>query len=454
MADTQDRLAKFYPLETMRDRPFAKGVADIIDNSLQVFLSVTLSSRGASYKPCKLVEPHGALLANLAIAEALGVLPEDIAADIYIIHAVAKEFGQASSSKRLEAPHIRTKIDQIRTLETLDSLAGADRDDLHIRVLRMNLDSGRDRLRMAARMIDAWLEENGQKVRQSVYARTHNLAPAVCIVEDDRVYGNALTDFERAMSAMTSASNMGSGRPSETLRIYWASVLLTRLCSISMSLDKLLPGGRLASRDADDVWDYASIASLTRAAVECYILYFYIAIEDVPEPEWRARQWLMFIHDCRMRLEIRYAHQPDDGRERSFYLAERSRIGNMLSQNTYFASLSEKRRVHLLKGQELFFVERDVVISKMDIDVVEFKKWYMFLSADVHSFPFSFYSATDEERGRGLESRAEKQFIANALQFVVTFIERATREYHGMFPDLKDEKTNPEQGSYREKADA
>ncbi len=63
--------------------------------------------------------------------------------------------------------------------------------------------------------------------------------------------------------------------PSPTPQQFYASVLFTRLCVIAISLEKLL------TTKKTDHWDYASVASLTRNILECYLTFFYLCIDSV-----------------------------------------------------------------------------------------------------------------------------------------------------------------------------
>lgn len=307
------RLARFYPLEPLPDRAFAiKAVgiaAEAVANLLDAWLPVLIFPGAAA-----VARPDDkSLLNDILICETLGLLDETQIGDLrrlVSIAALAEGRGPFSLSKR----RCRDLIEQLSVLATLDEIAAKDDDTTAMRVIQMNLQTPRDRLRMAVRVIDASLLEQAHAASSTSFARFNaeapeTLAASATLTEDDRAYREALGAFERAVKTAIEVSRDLSGRPSATSQIFWASVLFARLCNFSVSLSKLLPGSAYSSREADEVWDNSSVSSLARDIFECFLLFHYLCIDPGPPAEASARQTLMHLHDCTMRLRVFYVDE-------------------------------------------------------------------------------------------------------------------------------------------------
>ena len=81
----------------------------------------------------------------------------------------------------------------------------------------------------------------------------------------------------RAIVKRAERVSMGSaGIPSSGNRMFWASVLFTRLVVISKSIEKLLPNPKPREH-----WDFSSVASLARNLSEAYIKYFWLCEDEI-----------------------------------------------------------------------------------------------------------------------------------------------------------------------------
>lgn len=426
--EDQRRLARYYPLAEMADREFALGLCAIVADRVRDLVLASVSALKA-HRP-----RVAGLDSDLLAAETLGLIPGEYLADL---RAVAKIAALGTEARRLSLEHRRyaRHIEALHVLTTLDGLTAEPRSDVTVEVLRLNLGTGRDRLRMAVRMLDHWLAENTAAARQTAFARfSPKAVPAGPLSEVEARYREALGLFENRVQAAIDLSRAAGNRQSETSAIAWASVLFTRLVNFAVSLSKLLPGSAYASSNA--TWDNSAVSALARSAYECFLLLFYIGLDEVEEVEWIARQKLMYLHDCTMRLRVFYA-EDDGGEQRAFYEDERATLVEQLSANAYFAGLGDRRRAHLLRGRDLFFHSQDEILARLGLDAANYRRLYELLSAHVHSLPVSFYRAFEDGRGRGVENDAELGYIAQGIDFVGGLLGAGGAGYRDLFPDLR-----------------
>lgn len=435
------RLARFYPLETLPDRAFATTAVGIATEALGLFLDAWMPVLALPAPAAKAAPHRRDFKTATLVCEALGLLDESRIRDLNLLIEIAR-LAESRSPFTLSGRRCSDLIEQLSVMTTLDELAAEDEDTTARRVMRLNLKTPRDRLRMAVRAIDASLLYQAHAASSTPFARFSAKAPdalaaAADLTEDDRAYRDALREFECAVQTAIELSGELSGRPSVTSQIFWGSVLFARLCNFSISLSKLLPGSAYSSGKADEIWDNSSVSSLARDIFECSLLFQYLCIDPGPPEEAAARETLMHLHDCTMRLRVFYVE--DRTAERTFYEGEQARLRTLLEANAYFATLSEKRRRRFLLGRDLMFLSQDEILDLLGEDRVLFRRQYEMLSAHTHSLPMAFYKALEDGRGRGVENTAEKLYIAQSLATLARFFARACEDYREMFAEALEE---------------
>jgi hypothetical protein len=252
-------------------------------------------------------------------------------------------------------------------------------------------------------------------------------------LELENLYQESLASFDSILVDAINVSQAVAGRMTDA-KPWWASVLFTRLCNTAMSLLVITPRSRL-SRDDREHWDFSAIATLARNLVECYFVFFYLAVEPVDEDEWQCRLNLMHLHDCTTRLRMFRDFGSSDVEIKGFE-AQVEELRERLQKLHYFNALPEKQQKKFLKGDNAFLLSQDDLLSRMGEEIAPFRGMYRFLSTHVHSFPVSFYRMADQNRGRGLENTVEKGYIATTLSFAKEAIRRATKEMVAIFPDI------------------
>jgi Family of unknown function (DUF5677) len=429
-ASVEDRLAKFYPMEFMPDHEFVLFGVSIISRTLQQLLDAWLPMVGGTSNYHSIDDPHWNFVSNTRVCEALRLLDEALIDDLALLGQMAGLYASKPRS-RLASRRPTAIVNKLGVLETLESVAAnGDPSATYIAVLRMNLGSTRDRFRMAVRILDANLISIAADAERTPFARFNPKSQIVTagLSEGDLRYRSALADYQSALDAAIEFSRRAANRPSETSRVFWASVLFTRLCNFGVSVARLAPGSSYSHGKVDDIWDNSAVATLVRAAFECFLLFFYIGVDDVQEDEWAARQNLMYLHDATMRLRI-FHHTEDEAEARAFYSDQRDVLLRKLEASGYFQSLSERRQARLRGGRDMFFLSQDEILARIGSDEQQIRRFYEFLSAHAHSLPVAFYRAMEDGRGRGIENDPEKSYLAQALRFLAAILTTATGLY-------------------------
>jgi hypothetical protein len=249
----------------------------------------------------------------------------------------------------------------------------------------------------------------------------------------DDWYQKSIQDLDLAVREASYVSRAAAARTVPD-PAWWACVLYTRLCVTGVSLISLAPGSRFAGNFIDH-YDFSAVASITRNLWECYFVFFYLGIDATEGDEWLTRLNVLQLHDCLSRWKMFHELDAEDPQLPDF-LAQADELRGRIASRAYFATFSERRQKHILRGEHALLFSQDELLRRMNEDVAGFRGMYHFLSFHVHSLPVSFYRMAEREQGRGTESDWEKGNIAMALEFAAGAFRRATGEMRGLFPDV------------------
>lgn len=245
-------------------------------------------------------------------------------------------------------------------------------------------------------------------------------------------YGSALNRFTEAAKQALSASRTAIGLDAGERR-FWASVLFTRLCTVSMSILWLCPGSEI---NADGLhWDFSSVASLARSLFETEIIFFYLCIEPVTDDEWHARLRVMQLHDCTERSRMFRHFDPNDSQLPEFHI-QADELRALLAKNPFFAAVEGSLRKALMKGVRPCILTQDEILQRMGALHSGMRGYYRFLSSHAHWYPLAFYRMAEQGRGHGVENDYEKRNLAVALEFCADLLTRGTHDFQQAFQDL------------------
>ena len=233
-------------------------------------------------------------------------------------------------------------------------------------------------------------------------------------------YSRVRQEFQTTLRESIKLSREYTGIQSPTAQHFHASVLFTRLCVQSTSIEALSP--RLKSKPSNSVWDYMSVVSLTRNLLECYIVYFYLCIDECLPDEWNARWNLLNLHDHCTRRRLNLISE-DEGRSVQEDLTDR------LVNNTWFQQLSEKQRKAYLAGNNAMFLNKYDVITRSGEDKEKFEFFYNLSSQKAHSMPMAFYRMAEDGRGCGVECDIEIGYTGICLGICDKYLAKANEQF-------------------------
>ncbi|MFL6759452.1 DUF5677 domain-containing protein [Sphingomonas sp.] len=221
--------------------------------------------------------------------------------------------------------------------------------------------------------------------------------------------------------------SLGSGGVLSTgNRMFWASVLFTRICVISKSIDHLLPNPKPREH-----WDFGSVASLTRNLQEAGLIYYWLCGPGIDEQVRAGRFILLQLHDYGSRRRL-YPKEFPEG-DNHFVFRD---LVSKFDKNPFLASLGERERRVALRGEKSPFIQDDV-LTEMGVDPQQFRTLYRFFSQHTHTGPIAFYRMAEHARGSGVETRMEKQYMIIAVGAAAESLARAIDVHLDVFPDAE-----------------
>lgn len=247
---------------------------------------------------------------------------------------------------------------------------------------------------------------------------------SVANTEITALYTTVKVGFREILKRAERVSMGSAGIPSTGNRMFWASVLFTRLVVISKSIDKLIPNTKPREH-----WDFGSVASLVRNLSEAYLNYFWLCEDEVLDEVRDGRFILLYLHDYGSRKRL----FPDKFRRSEEIYSD---LVSRFDKNVYLKTFTESQRKVALRGEKTPFVQDDV-LERMGIDLDKFRTIYRFFSQHTHTGPLSFYRMVDHDRGAGVETRQEKIYMLIAVSHAWEALSRATEGHLTIFPDAE-----------------
>ena len=243
-------------------------------------------------------------------------------------------------------------------------------------------------------------------------------------------YWTSLPKYIAAVEHAIITSHKTAGHPSDSARQYWASVLFTRLCSISISILHLSPGSP-ANRNGRH-WDFSSLAPLFRNVVRASLTLFYLGTEVVGDDEATSRVLVMQLWDCTERLRL-FQNLRASADEIHSFEREAEGLRNNLSSNSYFAGLPAPLRESIEKGEIATILNDDQILDRLGILDSAERGLLSFISSHADLSPLAFYRTGAQNRGRGEENETDVQYTAMALDLASAFIIRADADMRTLF---------------------
>jgi hypothetical protein len=274
------------------------------------------------------------------------------------------------------------------------------------------------------------------------------MATPVNIPDDNELkvgYANALRDYRKTIAAVIELHAKSRHLPMKGVA-HLSRLMFARLMLLGGNLSRLCPDA-----ESEGLWDFSSIALLSRSLFEA-ILFFRYFIDETGLEEMRARVHVLHLYDNNERVRLFKKLGKND--EAAKFQGAVQHYRDILKGNPFFEGLEVKRQKELLNASRASLLTLSEMSDKYANDE---STWviHQLLSHYTHSHPLSFIR-NDESRRDGLANRLDWMYIPGILRWLISLLENAAKAYgdlriglQGDSPsDIRHETTisNPQEG--------
>lgn len=249
------------------------------------------------------------------------------------------------------------------------------------------------------------------------------------IILTPELYRTGRRDFHKLVGQVVARSVEIGGTKSERGRGYWWSILLSKIALNGMTLDKIIP--QVGTKKSRQLWDLGSVAALVRVLAENYLMLVWLCVQTEEKAVWDYRITVLTIAENRARFrltaEIEGEAEPED------FLSAQRALAEHLASMPIFQALPPGQAKQILRGDKLPFIH-DEVMGGLDIDRLQFRRFYRYLSSFVHTGPISFMRMEEHERGQGEFNAYEGRAIWSAMGLAIIVLQSVVSDFDSMWP--------------------
>jgi len=197
-------------------------------------------------------------------------------------------------------------------------------------------------------------------------------------------------------------------KPSSSDKSYWSSLLFTKLVVSTGTVLHCCP------RDfKKGHFDFASVAGIVRSNAELWMLFVWLIVGIRKEEDWRFRILAFSLMENRARYRLN--EETGNGvPDLHVFMHSNHGLQDELNRNAYFLSLSEKKKVQVLKGDKPPYIQDDV-LDAIASNTLKARSYYRYLSFFVHTGPVSISRMVQYGRGDGGDNNYDRAAMSLAM---------------------------------------
>jgi hypothetical protein len=201
-------------------------------------------------------------------------------------------------------------------------------------------------------------------------------------------YADARQQFEAMASYAFDLVEANSGRNVDSWREEYGSYIFSKIVLHGMSALMLAPDVTGRNRAQAQLWDPASLASLIRALIDTYFVFYYVACDEIDEDESQFRHALWHFHGERARLrKLEKIGSANPRLEQLRQEVESSK--RRVTTSSVYAGLETDVQKGVRQGRSAFLLTNSEIANRAGFSASHYKATYDFLSSYIHTLPFS-----------------------------------------------------------------
>lgn len=258
--------------------------------------------------------------------------------------------------------------------------------------------------------------------------------------EAESHYLGVCKKFDLLISYGMSVSNALSGKPVENVQQDYGIPIFSKMLCHAITLRRISPTGIKPKKGAGrEIWDVSSACAISRAILEAYDALAYIAIEGVSDSERQFRVLLWELHAYERRekmLNLIGSTAPELEHIKSQVLDCRDKV----TSHEWFelVDLNVKKKVKEFNAPATHLSQR-VLNERNNVNLNYYNSTQMFLSAYVHTYPFSTQQLMNFRAGDPECLRLYSLPIQYACIFLARALDGMRVVFKGQVPDAEGE---------------
>lgn len=236
---------------------------------------------------------------------------------------------------------------------------------------------------------------------------------------DNESYKSTCNELGLLISYGIEITNYLTNKPAPLDRDFYSDRIFSKLLCHAITLKRIIPTGLTPIQQGQtELWDLSSTCALARALIESYDSLFYIAVDDIPddEREFRLLLWELHAEERReKKLDLIGSKSPrvSEIKEDIGILREK------IISHDFFNSISNNTKNKIQKrNSPAFYLTHSERNKLAFIDHDYYTSSIMFLSAHVHTLPFSIQQLIEFKAG----DINSLQLMSLPIQYAIGFL--------------------------------
>ncbi|MCK4560815.1 MAG: hypothetical protein KAV45_13610 [Calditrichia bacterium] len=250
-------------------------------------------------------------------------------------------------------------------------------------------------------------------------------------IMDDQ-YLKSVKEIEDLFKFMLKLSNDTDGRSVDTRREEVGSQIFTKICLHTASILRILPHSTYSKTDKKfQIWDYTSVAVLSRSIMDAYHVLYYLCIDDISNDEldFRFLVWDYHAESRRYKQLVLIGSQHEEVPKLE---KEVINLKNEVKNHTFLNNLNKNTRKGVVRGEIPFILSNKEIAQSAGISEKFHEVSYMYLSSYIHTFPYSI-SQTSAIR----KSEEILDLIKPIIDRCVGYLCLSIRDFISLVPDQR-----------------
>jgi len=243
-------------------------------------------------------------------------------------------------------------------------------------------------------------------------------------------YLSTLADLQHITGIAITLSFETHNQKVESWREEYCSYIFAKICLHAQAVLQLSPDLEPRDRYEMESWDISSIATLIRALIDSYYVFYYLGVDEVDDNELEFRSILWDYHAEKQRLDMLQSMQSKN----SIISDIEHNVGNLfnkISEHEFYETLTKDKKKKIKQGSLGILHTNSSLSKKAGIDPSYYKVEFNYLSSYVHAYSYAYSQLRDFR----INDKSSLLLIKRNLDICTGYLCYAVRDFVSIMPD-------------------